>query len=72
MLSILMPAYNEANSIAENVCETVETMHALGIDFEIVVIDDGSMDGTDAAASTALRGLPDQFASSVAPQRRKG
>jgi glycosyltransferase involved in cell wall biosynthesis len=59
MLSILMPAYNEAHSIAENVCETVETMHALGIDFEIVVIDDGSMDGTDAAASNALMAWPD-------------
>jgi len=59
MLSILMPAYNEANSIAENVCETVEVMHALGIDFEIVVIDDGSMDGTHAAASNALRTWPD-------------
>ena len=59
MLSILMPAYNEANSIADNVCETVETMRALGIDFEIVVIDDGSMDGTDAAASSALRAWPD-------------
>lgn len=59
MLSILMPAYNEANSIAANVCETVETMRALGIDFEIVVIDDGSMDGTDAAASSALRAWPE-------------
>jgi glycosyltransferase involved in cell wall biosynthesis len=59
MLSILMPAYNEAHSIAENVCETVETMHELGMDFEIVVIDDGSMDGTDAAASNALRAWPD-------------
>jgi glycosyltransferase involved in cell wall biosynthesis len=59
MLSILMPAYNEANSIAENVCETVNTMHALGIDFEIVVVDDGSLDGTDAAASNALRAWPD-------------
>jgi glycosyltransferase involved in cell wall biosynthesis len=59
MLSILMPAYNEATSIAENVCETVETMHELGIDFEIVVIDDGSMDGTHAAASNALRAWPD-------------
>jgi|SRR5580700_921154 dolichol-phosphate mannosyltransferase len=59
MLSILMPAYNEAHSIAENVCETVETMRALGIDFEIVVIDDGSMDGTHTAASTALRAFPD-------------
>ena len=59
MLSILMPAYNEANSIAENVCETVATMQALGMNFEIVVIDDGSMDGTHAAASNALRAWPD-------------
>jgi glycosyltransferase involved in cell wall biosynthesis len=59
MLSILMPAYNEAHSIAENVCETVETMHALGLDFEIVVIDDGSLDGTHTAASNALRVWPD-------------
>ncbi len=59
MLSVLMPAYNEANSIADNVCETVETMHDLGIDFEIVVVDDGSLDGTDAAASVALRAWPD-------------
>ena len=60
MLSILMPAYNEAHAIAENVCETVETMRALGIDFEIVVIDDGSMDGTHTAASNALRTWPDR------------
>lgn len=60
MLSILMPAYNEAYSIAENVCETVETMRALGIDFEIVVIDDGSLDGTHTAAIEALRVWPDR------------
>jgi glycosyltransferase involved in cell wall biosynthesis len=59
MLSILMPAYNEAQSIAENVCETVETMRALGIDFEIVVVDDGSLDGTHTAAGNALRTWPD-------------
>jgi glycosyltransferase involved in cell wall biosynthesis len=60
MLSILMPAYNEAHSIADNVRETVETMYALGINFEIVVIDDGSLDGTHTAASNALRTWPDR------------
>ncbi len=60
MLSIVMPAYNEAHSIAENVCETVETMRALGIDFEIVVVDDGSLDGTHTAAINALRAWPDR------------
>ncbi len=59
MLSIVMPAYNEAHSIAENVCETVETMQALGLDFEILVVDDGSMDGTHTAAVHALRAWPD-------------
>lgn len=59
MLSILMPAYNEARSIADNVCETVETMRALGIDFEIIVVDDGSLDGTHTAAIDALRAWPD-------------
>jgi glycosyltransferase involved in cell wall biosynthesis len=60
MLSIIMPAYNEAYSIAENVCETVETMRALGLDFEIVVVDDGSLDGTHTAAIEALRVWPDR------------
>jgi glycosyltransferase involved in cell wall biosynthesis len=59
MLSILMPAYNEASSIAENVCETVATMKLLGTEFEILVVDDGSLDGTHAAASNALRACPD-------------
>jgi glycosyltransferase involved in cell wall biosynthesis len=60
MLSVLMPAYNEANSIAENVCETVETLRALGVDFEIIVVDDGSLDGTHVAAIDALRAWPER------------
>ncbi|MFY9859491.1 MAG: glycosyltransferase, partial [Candidatus Cybelea sp.] len=59
MLSIVMPAYNEAHSIADNVCETVETMRQLGLDFEIIVVDDGSLDGTHTAAIDALRVWPE-------------
>jgi glycosyltransferase involved in cell wall biosynthesis len=59
MLSILMPAYNEAQSIAQNVCETVETMRDAGMPFEIVVVDDGSLDGTHHAALDALRAWPE-------------
>lgn len=45
-ISILMPAYNEASVIAPSVHETVETLDGFGWDYEVVVVDDGSLDGT--------------------------
>ena len=41
-----MPAYNEENNLERAVTETSESFQALGIQGEIVVIDDGSSDGT--------------------------
>lgn len=41
-----MPAYNEAAVIAPSVKETMTTLDQLGWDYEVVVVDDGSMDGT--------------------------
>ena len=41
-----MPAYNEAAVIAPSVAETVRTLDRLDWDYEVVVVDDGSMDGT--------------------------
>jgi glycosyltransferase involved in cell wall biosynthesis len=45
-VSILMPAYNEEKHIVGNILETYKTFKELGYDFEIVVINDGSSDGT--------------------------
>jgi dolichol-phosphate mannosyltransferase len=45
-VSFVVPAFNEAGGIADLVAEINDTGHALGIEFEIVVVNDGSSDGT--------------------------
>lgn len=48
-VSVVIPAYNEARSIAD----VVAKVRAVGPDFQILVIDDGSNDGTGDAARAA-------------------
>ena len=50
-ISVVMPAHNEAGSIAETLRNTIRTLDAAGIDHEIVVIDDASVDGTAAVVA---------------------
>ncbi|HTX45530.1 MAG TPA: glycosyltransferase family 2 protein [Solirubrobacteraceae bacterium] len=45
-LSVVIPAHNEAESIAETIEATVAELERASIDYEIVVIDDSSSDGT--------------------------
>jgi glycosyltransferase involved in cell wall biosynthesis len=45
-VSVLMPAYNEATRISSNIEETVETFKEFGCSWELIVVDDGSSDGT--------------------------
>lgn len=45
-ISIIMPAYNEQGKIAKCVMSTTAHLDMLGVPYEIVVVDDGSMDGT--------------------------
>ena len=53
-LSVVIPAHNEADSIAETVTSTVAELRRAGIDHEILVIDDASGDGTaDVVAALA-------------------
>ena len=54
-LSLVLPAYNEASIAADSVRAVDSVLRDLGIDYEIIVADDGSEDATlEAAESTGL------------------
>lgn len=57
LISVVIPAYNEAERIERCLHETYATMKALGPDFEIVVVDDGSYDETLSLARLAAEEL---------------
>jgi len=48
-LSVVVPAYNEAESLPELQRELTAALDTLGQSWEVVYVDDGSRDGTDAA-----------------------
>lgn len=47
-LSLVIPAYNEEETVAETVGGIVSTLEREGIDHEVIVVDDSSSDGTAA------------------------
>ena len=46
MMSIVIPAYNEEKRIAGSLLETCAYMNDFGMEYEIIVVDDGRSDGT--------------------------
>jgi len=50
-ISFVIPAYNERESIPGMLNSCLETARSLSTDFEIIVVDDGSTDGTSEAVS---------------------
>lgn len=57
-LTIVIPAYNEADGIGPVLEQLAETMAASGIEHEIVVVDDGSADGTSDVIRDLAPKLP--------------
>ena len=49
---MVLPAHNEEEAIATTVHEVIETLSAWMLDFEIIVVDDGSQDDTGAILDT--------------------
>lgn len=67
-LSVVIPAHNEVDSIVETVSGTADELERAGIDYEILVIDDASGDGTaDAVAELAARNPNVRFKRSTLP-----
>jgi glycosyltransferase involved in cell wall biosynthesis len=56
-LSVVIPAYNEEDSIDEVICNTFETLPYYFVDFEVIVVNDGSTDKT----AQILNQLTDKF-----------
>lgn len=60
-ISIIMPAYNEAERIVSSIEETAETFDKFGCSWELVVMDDGSTDDTYLKASELIEKYPGQL-----------
>ena len=53
-LSVVIPAHNEEGSIASTIEAVVSTLEGERIEYEIVVVDDRSADGTEAAVRSLM------------------
>jgi cellulose synthase/poly-beta-1,6-N-acetylglucosamine synthase-like glycosyltransferase len=54
-ISLILPAYNEADVIYETACESARALADIGCEHEIIVVDDGSVDNTALEADRAAR-----------------
>jgi dolichyl-phosphate beta-glucosyltransferase len=58
-LSIVIPAYNEARRLPGTLAQITEYLDLSDLSAEVIVVDDGSKDGTaDAAKSVPGKGMP--------------
>jgi glycosyltransferase involved in cell wall biosynthesis len=58
-LSVFFPAYNDSGTIASLVISAIQTARKLTHDFEVIVIDDGSVDATADIVDELSRSYPE-------------
>src|SRR5436190_697348 len=57
-LSIFFPAYNDSGTIASLVITALQTAQSLTDDFEVIIVNDGSVDATAQIANELARTYP--------------
>ena len=57
-LSVFFPAYNDSGTIASLVITALQTARSLTDDFEIIIVNDGSVDATAQIANELARTYP--------------
>jgi glycosyltransferase involved in cell wall biosynthesis len=53
-LSVILPAYNEEENVEEAVTKALEVLPKLAVDFEVIVVNDGSVDRTAEIVQTLV------------------
>jgi dolichyl-phosphate beta-glucosyltransferase len=71
-LSVIVPAYNEEARIAPTLAALDAELAGTGVRYEILVVDDGSSDGTVALVESIARRLPSVHCLATSPNRGKG
>jgi dolichol-phosphate mannosyltransferase len=61
-LSIIVPAFQEADGLAANLCVIAAAVRETSLPFDLIVVDDGSMDGTWAGLQALAGQLPELVA----------
>jgi dolichol-phosphate mannosyltransferase len=72
MLSVIIPAYNEAQNLERTVEETLSTLAKTDLKHEVIIVDDGSRDGTYEKALAIASKRPNVKASGYNKNMGKG
>ncbi len=71
-LSVVVPAYNEEKNIAECINSVSSVLKKLDLDYEIIVVNDGSKDKTGEIAKSFLKKIPGLVVVENKPNRGYG
>ena len=71
-ISLVLPCYNEAESLPDSIPPLAAALAALGRPFEILLVDNGSTDATASAMARLARELPSIRTLALSPNRGYG
>ena len=54
-ISVFFPCYNEQDNVKRVAAKAVEVLEALGVDFEVIIVNDGSADKTGQVADSVAQ-----------------